>query len=46
VEENSEGKGLEKGILGMSFQETMGDLGRRLTGLSQQMLLSVQKWQQ
>jgi hypothetical protein len=35
VEENSEGKGLEKGILGMSFQETMGDLGRWLTGLSQ-----------
>jgi hypothetical protein len=46
VEENSEGKEFEKGILGMSFQETMGDLGRRLMGLSQQMLLSVQKWQQ
>jgi hypothetical protein len=35
VEENLEGKGLKKGILEMSFQETMGDLGRRLMGLSQ-----------
>ena len=43
MEENSEEKEFEKGKLGMSFQEIMGDLGRGLVDLSQQMLLSTQK---
>jgi hypothetical protein len=41
MKENLEENEFEKGILGMSFQEIMGDLGRGLVGLSQQMLLSV-----
>ena len=43
MKENSEEKESEKGILGMSFQEIMGDLERGLVGLSQQMLLYAQK---
>ena len=45
MEENSEEKELEQGILEMSLQvdgETMGDSKSRLRGLSQKMLLFVQ----